>query len=154
MQKLSKLASEIWNEYWTLILTQAQIDYMVNKFQSFEAIKKQIENDEYIYNIIEHNGNQVGYFGVTPKTDYLFLSKFYIKKDFRGIGCGNFAFNKIMQIARQYNKKAIKLTVNKYNTNTIKIYEKWGFKTVEAVVTDIGNNFVMDDYIMKYELQK
>lgn len=57
-----------------------------------------------------------------------------------------------MQIARQYNKKAIKLTVNKYNTNTIKIYEKWGFKTVEAVVTDIGNNFVMDDYIMKYEL--
>lgn len=152
VQKLAKLASEIWNEYWTVILSQAQIDYMVDKFQSYGAIKNQIENDRYIYNILEDSDKVIGYFGVSPKDNYLFLSKLYIKKDFRGLGCGKLAFNKIKQIAQQYNKKMIRLTVNKHNINTIKAYEKWGFNTVEDVVTDIGNGFVMDDYIMQYEL--
>lgn len=30
-----------------------------------------------------------------------------------------------------------------------KIYEKIGFITIDSVVTDIGNGFVMDDYIME-----
>ena len=51
-----------------------------------------------------------------------------------------------------YNK--IRLTVNKYNQYTIDAYNKWGFKTVDSVVTDIGNGFVMDDYIMEYEIGK
>lgn len=152
IQKLVKLASEIWNEYWTVILSQAQIDYMVDKFQSYDAIKNQIENDKYIYNIFQDSDNVIGYFGVSLKDDYLFLSKLYIKKDFRGLGCGKLAFNKIKQIAQQYNKKIIRLTVNKHNINTIKAYEKWGFNTVDDVVSDIGNGFVMDDYIMQYEL--
>ncbi len=152
IQNLADLASEIWHEYWTAILKPEQIDYMVEKFQSFNAIKNQLENDRYIYNILEDSGNIIGYFGVSVKDNYLFLSKLYIKKDFRGLGCGKQAFNKIKQIAQQYNKKSIQLTVNKYNTNTIKAYEKWGFKEIDAVVTDIGNGFVMDDYIMEFSL--
>lgn len=152
MQKLAKLASEIWHEYWTVILSAEQIDYMVDKFQSYNAIKNQIENDKYIYNIFQDSDNVIGYFGVSLKDDYLFLSKLYIKKDFRGLGYGKLAFKKIKQIAQQHNKKMIRLTVNKHNINTIKVYEKWKFKIIEAVVTDIGSGFVMDDYIMQYEL--
>ena len=149
---LEKLASEIWNEYWTIILSQSQIDYMLDKFQSYNAIKNQIENERYIYNILEYNEKFLGYFGVSIKEEYLFLSKLYIKKDFRGLGYGKIAFNKIKQIALKNNKKSIRLTVNKNNLNTIKAYEKWGFKTIDAVVTDIGCGFVMDDYIMEFEL--
>ena len=149
---LEKLASEIWNEYWTIILSQSQIDYMLDKFQSYNAIKNQIENERYIYNILEYNEKFLGYFGVSIKEEYLFLSKLYIKKDFRGLGYGKIAFNKIKQIALKNNKKSIRLTVNKNNLNTIKAYEKWGFRTIDSVVTDIGNNFVMDDYIMEFEL--
>lgn len=152
IQQLADLASEIWHEYWTAILKPEQIHYMVEKFQSYNAIKNQLENDRYIYNILEDSGNIIGYFGVSVKENYLFLSKLYIKKDFRGLGCGKQAFNKIKQIAQQYNKKSIQLTVNKYNTNTIKAYEKWGFKEVDSVVTDIGKGFVMDDYIMEFSL--
>ena len=64
------------------------------------------------------------------------------------------AFNKIKQIALEYGKNKIKLTVNKNNTNTIKTYEKWGFKQIDSVVTDIGCGFVMDDYIMEYSLEE
>ena len=149
---LANLASEIWHEYWTVILSVEQIDYMVNKFQSEVAIKNQIEGERYVYNILEDNGNVLGYFGIAPKENYLFLSKLYIKKEFRNLGCGRLAFNKIKQFSQQFNKKSIQLTVNKNNINTIKAYEKWGFKTIDAVVTDIGNGFVMDDYIMEFEL--
>lgn len=152
--KLVRLASEIWHEYWPVLLSREQIDYMIEKFQSFNAIKNQIKNERYIYNILEDNGNIIGYFGISIKEDYLFLSKLYIKKEFRGLGCGRSAFNKVLQIAREYNKKSVKLTVNKYNTNTIIAYEKWGFQKIDSVVTDIGNSFVMDDFIMEYVLKE
>ena len=154
IKNLANLASEIWHEYWTVILSIEQIDYMLEKFQSNEAIKNQIKGEQYVYNMLENNGNILGYFGVTPKEDYLFLSKLYIKKEFRKSGCGRLAFTKIKQLAQQFNKKSIKLTVNKNNTNTIKAYEKWGFTTIDSVVTDIGNGFVMDDYIMEFKLQE
>lgn len=147
IKELAELASSIWHEYWTEILSPEQIDYMIENFQSEHAIKQQIENENYSYYYIVVNGIKAGYFGVSDKHDYLFLSKLYISKDYRHQGLGTNAFEKIKELA---NNKKIQLTVNKYNFNTIKAYEKWGFKTVNSVVTDIGNGFVMDDYIMEY----
>ena len=86
------------------------------------------------------------YIGVSVKTDYLFLSKLYIAHNFRHKGLGREAFNKIKTLG--FNK--IKLTVNKQNKNTIDAYQKYGFKITDKIVTDIGNGFVMDDYIMEY----
>ena len=44
------------------------------------------------------------------------------------------------------------LTVNKQNKMAIRAYEKQGFITVDAVVTDIGEGFVLDDCIMEKPL--
>ena len=41
------------------------------------------------------------------------------------------------------------LTVNKGNDLGIRAYKGTGFQIVEAVVTDIGEGFVMDDYVME-----
>lgn len=147
IKELANLASDIWHEYWTEILSPEQIDYMVENFQSEHAIKKQIENENYSYYFIVENGENAGYFGVSDKSDHLFLSKLYISKNYRRKGLGSKAFEKIKEIA---GSRKIQLTVNKYNSNTIKAYKKWGFKTVNSVVTDIGQGFVMDDYIMEY----
>lgn len=146
IKELANLASKIWHEYWPIILTDEQIDYMVEKFQSEKAIKQQITNENYTYYFIRENGENVGYFGISDKGDYLFLSKLYIYGSHRHKGLGSKAFEKIKQIA---NGKKIQLTVNKYNEHTISAYKKWGFKVTDSVVTDIGNGFVMDDYIME-----
>lgn len=152
IEPLAKLANEIWHQYWTIILTPEQIDYMVEKFQSYDAILNQYKNENYTYYFIYKNEQKAGYFGVSEKSDHMFLSKLYIKKEFRHQGIGAAAFEKIKEIAKDKNYKTIQLTVNKYNKNTIKAYDKWGFKTIDSVVTDIGNGFVMDDYIMKYTI--
>ena len=149
--KLAKLTNYIWHEYWTCILTNEQIDYMVEKFQSEKAILNQYKHEKYSYYFINENGKDIGYFGLSDKKDYLFLSKLYISKEYRHKGIGTKSFEKIKEIAKAKGYKAIRLTVNKHNTNTINAYNQWGFKTIDAVVTDIGNGFVMDDYIMEYK---
>ncbi len=147
IKELASLACAIWHEYWTCILSPEQIDYMVENFQSEKAMKNQVENENYTYYFITANNKNIGYFGISDKNEYLFLSKLYIKKEYRHKGIGQIAFEKIKEIA---NGQRIILTVNKRNTNTINAYKKWGFKTIDSVVTDIGNGFVMDDYIMEY----
>jgi len=148
--ELANLASEIWHEYWVEILTPEQIDYMVENFQSEKAISNQIKNENYIYFFINVDNENAGYIGLSKKQDHLFLSKLYIKKEFRHKGLGTKAFDFIKNFAKENNYTNIILTVNKYNTNTINAYKKWQFKEIDSVVTDIRNGFVMDDYIMKY----
>ena len=148
---LAALASEIWHEYWKTLLSKEQIEYMVENFQSEKAMYKQINEDSYSYYFIIQNSNIAGYFGICPEDGYMFLSKLYLKKDFRGQGLGRQAFEEIKKITKNSGLNKIQLTVNKYNTNTIKAYEHWGLDTIDAVVTDIGKGFVMDDYIMEYK---
>ena len=145
---LADLASEIWHEYWPCLLTEAQIDYMVDKFQSEKAIIEQIQNQNYTYYFLIQDGEIVGYTGVAPKEDYLFLSKLYLKKEFRHKGLGEKAFEKIKNLGF----KKIRLTVNKHNSSAYNAYLKYGFKVIDSVVTDIGSGFVMDDFIMECEL--
>lgn len=150
MKQLAELTSEIWHEYWTCILSAEQIDYMVEKFQSQKAMEEQIANENYVYFYITAKNEKAGYIGMSKKSDYLFLSKLYIKKEFRHQGIGTIAFDFIKKFAGENGYQKIRLTVNKHNLNTIKAYEKWGFVTIDSVVSDIGRGFVMDDYIMEY----
>lgn len=153
IEKLAKLASSIWHEYWPCILSSEQIDYMVDKFQSEHAINNQIKYEDYLYYIIKNDDDVCGYFGIsTFHKDYLFLSKLYLKSEYRHLGIGKKSVEFIKQIALDLGYEKIQLTVNKHNTNTINAYLKYGFITIDKVVTDIGNNFVMDDYIMEYKI--
>ncbi len=148
LEIVAKLAFEIWNEHFTPIIGKAQVDYMVEKFQSRKAISEQIENG-YSYYLIKADAGYVGYTGICPKEDELFLSKLYIKASHRGKGYGRKVVEFLEDLTRQKELGKITLTVNKNNTDTIKAYEKFGFANLGALVQDIGNGFVMDDYKME-----
>lgn len=152
IKELSNLASEIWHEYWPAMLSYDQIEYMLQKFQSENAIKEQLNKGKYIYSMFEYSGVVFGYYGVFPQKDFLFLSKFYIKNGYRSMGFGKLAFENIKQIALKNDLNKIRLTVNRNNHNAISAYEKLGMEIVNESVTDIGNGFVMDDYIMEIRL--
>lgn len=144
---IAKLAKIVWHEHYIPIIGKAQVEYMVAKFQTSEAMQQQA-SEGYEYYIIKHENENAGYLSIKKNNDDLFLSKIYLLKEFRGKKIGKTAFNFIEQKAKNYQCKTISLTVNKGNTNTIKAYEKSGFKNIEAIVIDIGNGFVMDDYRM------
>jgi O-acetyl-ADP-ribose deacetylase (regulator of RNase III)/GNAT superfamily N-acetyltransferase len=149
---VADLASIIWNEYYIPIIGQEQVDYMIHSFQSGEAITTQIEKEGYEYYLIEHLTKPSGYISIKKTGDDLFLSKFYVSKEKRGTGLGKKGLKFVINRARELGAHAITLTVNKYNTDSIKAYDRMGFKNTGSVVNDIGKGFVMDDYTMRYEL--
>ncbi len=153
IEQLAQSALKIWNEYYIQIITKEQIDYMVNKFQSAEAIADQIENQGYEYYLLKPEDAIAGYIGVkeTPQ-DSLFLSKFYILKENRGKGYAREAMDFMTELCKKRGIKSIWLTVNRNNENSIKVYEKFGFHVTKTQVSDIGNGYVMDDFIMEKDI--
>ena len=59
---------------------------------------------------------------------------------------------KVFEEARGFGKKKVYLTVNKHNYHAIDVYKKTGFVIAKEAVTDIGNGYVMDDYVFEYVL--
>jgi len=150
---LVRLAAEIWNEYFITIISREQIDYMLQKFQSYPALTDQLKHQGYEYYFMELNGSNIGYMGVKQEEGKLFLSKLYILKEQRGRGFASRAMEFLVELCRKRGLRAIWLTVNRYNDATIAVYEKKGFKKLRTQVADIGNGFVMDDYIMEKEIR-
>ena len=148
---VAALAEEIWHEHFPPIIGEEQVDYMVEKFQSFDALKKQIA-DGYEYFLISSDYMMVGYTGVKEKDGSLFLSKLYLLKDSRGQHLSTEVFGHLADLAKERKLDKIWLTCNKYNSHSLDVYKHLGFEIVRDEVTDIGNGIVMDDYILEYPI--
>lgn len=149
---VAQLAAAIWREYYVSIITIEQIEYMIGKFQSISAITDQIDHQGYEYYFIHNGESVVGYMSVREEEDKLFLSKFYISKEHRGQGYASQASAFLEQLCKDRNLSHIWLTVNRDNESSIAVYEKKGFQIVQEQIADIGNGFVMDDFIMEKEI--
>ena len=144
-----KLAHETWNEYYPVIITQSQIDYMLDKYQSKSAIHKQLEQGA-LYYVAYLEAIPAGYFSLIPQRDkQVQLSKFYLLKKYRGRGYASEMFRFIVDVMRQQQLTRIWLTVNKNNSRAIAVYQAIGFVKTNSLVMDIGNGFVMDDFRME-----
>ncbi|MBB3113838.1 ribosomal protein S18 acetylase RimI-like enzyme [Paenibacillus phyllosphaerae] len=147
------LAAAIWREYYVTIITMEQIEYMVDRFQSVSAITEQIQQQGYEYYLIRRDNNTVGYLSVRPDEEgKLFLSKFYVAKEHRGHGYASQAMAFLAQLCQDRRLSHLWLTVNRHNESSIAVYEKKGFRVVREQVADIGNGYVMDDYVMEKEI--
>ena len=147
---IETLAKEIWTQHYLPIIGQAQIDYMLEKFQSETVVRRDINNG-YTYLIAYCGGTPCGYSAV-KETDGIFISKFYVKQSYRGKGAGRAMLDAIHEYAKDLGATRIWLTCNKHNTVTLDIYRKLGFTAVDSIVTDIGGGFVMDDHVLELKL--
>ena len=147
IETVALLAREIWYEHYVPIIGRAQVDYMVEKFQSAAAIRDQIDSG-YEYYLVDHHAEPVGYIALQSQPGLLFISKFYLCQDARGSGLGRVAMRFIETLGRERGVSRLELTVNK-NNPALQAYLRLGFANCGSVVADIGNGFVMDDYRME-----
>lgn len=147
-----KLAHEIWNEHYIKILSQDQIDYMLDLFYSTQKIESEIDKG-IIWEMFVVDEEPVGYLVCKTEQSKIYISKIYLKAKTRGQGLGKLLLNRAIELALQNHKKSIYLNVNKNNTDAIAFYKRNGFVKVDEGVFDIGNGYVMDDYIMELTLQ-
>ena len=68
------------------------------------------------------------------------------------MGLSRLAINFLINLCKERGLGRIRLTCNIHNQDTLTAYDHLGFKIVESAVADIGNGFVMDDYILELKI--
>ena len=141
------LAFPIWREHYTPIIGAAQVEYMLRQRQTAQAVEEQVRQGDLYFLIQTGRGDEIGFFSIQFRPREVFLSKFYLLKDFRGKGLARKVLDFIRKMALEKQASRITLLVHKRNPS-VKAYQALGFRILEPVATDIGNGYVMDDYRM------
>ena len=146
------LAKQIWPDAYREILSQQQINYMMNYIYGEAALKRQMASGHQfiiIYNI----AIPVGFISFNEVEPGIYkLQKIYILANQQGRGTGKFAVGQVIAAIKPKGAKALLLNVNKYN-KAIGFYEKLGFVTISDEKIDIGQGYFMDDYVMEKKLE-
>ncbi len=149
LEIVKDLAYKIWPIAYCEILSSSQLDYMLSKFYSIEALESQMKLGHVFLLLGEPNHNlgfasyQLNYEPNTCK-----LHKIYIDSTLQGKGNGKKLLQEVISNAQQNYQKSLILNVNK-NNKAITFYQSQGFKIIKEEVIDIGNDYVMDDYVME-----
>ena len=147
-RQLEPFAASIWEQHYTPIIGADQVAFMLNKYQSAQAMFDQFSAG-YKYAVVISGGQKAGYFAYDGKAEKdVFISKLYIHKDFRRRGLGRRILDFISKEARALGCMAMTLSVNKDNSDSIQFYTAYGFQTIKAQKVAIGQGFYMDDYVM------
>ncbi|PTT16745.1 GNAT family N-acetyltransferase [Flavobacterium sp. HMWF030] len=150
-----KTIQEITNITWPItygeILSKEQLDYMLGLFYSEEALAKQIENKEQLFYLISDSESIIGFIGIEHnyKNEAITkIHKIYLLPETQGKGIGKKVFDEIQNMALENNSKGLLLNVNRFNT-ALGFYKKIGFEVAEEINIEIGNGYLMEDYVMK-----
>ena len=77
------------------------------------------------------------------------VDKLYVMPENQGSGAGRFLMDFAFSEAKKENLMGVMLNVNRDN-KAVKFYEYYGFKTAYSGDFDIGEGYLMQDYIMVY----
>ena len=144
------LAHRIWHRHYPGIITVEQIDYMLARGYATAALAGFIARAGAGLAIARADGEPVGFaaWHRADETATTKLDKLYVLPEHQGRGVGRRLIEHVEAAARADGAHALVLNVNKHNAKSISAYVRCGFDVRREVVVDIGNGFVMDDYVM------
>jgi GNAT superfamily N-acetyltransferase len=150
-EAIRAIAKEVWPIAYGAILSQAQLDYMMGMMYSVSSLQLQSGAKKHYFILAKEEDTILGFasyefnYGKKPKTK---IHKIYILTSEQGKGIGNKLIDYIANEAKQRHQKGLILNVNRKNIAT-RFYERLGFSVSFEEVIDIGNGYVMDDYVME-----
>lgn len=151
VEGLSALASAIVKEHFDPIIGPEQNDYMIRRAQSVPAILEQLAAGARYDLVRDESGTAIGFLAYYPEEGQMYLSKFYLEKTARGHGYARQMLAFLIEQTRQAGLLSIFLHCNRHN-NALLAYEGLGFVKTGEMVTEIGEGFVMDDFVYTYYL--
>lgn len=150
---IKEIAEKSWRKHYPGIISNEQIEYMLEQMYSEKEVKTHFENPNYHYYLLVDNDTPLGIMGFEnhyqPNTTK--LHRIYLLVEAKGKGLGKFALNFLKEQVKESGDQRIILAVNKQNPS-YHFYISQGFKTYEEGIFEIGNGYVMDDYLMEYFL--
>jgi len=148
------IAQEVWPIAYGAILSEEQLAYMMEMMYSIPSLQKQANEKGNHFILAVEDETPLGFaayeldYDQTKKTK---IHKIYILSNQQGKGIGRLLIDYIKQQARQNNQETLLLNVNKNNVAR-HFYQKLGFSISYEEVIDIGQGYVMDDYVMEISI--
>jgi ribosomal protein S18 acetylase RimI-like enzyme len=149
------LAHEIWHRHYPGIITLEQIDYMLSRGYSREALAPFVTDPTRGLALAERGAQALGFAAWYPPGEpaTMKLDKLYVLPQMHWQGIGRMLIDHVAQAARRAGCGTLTLNVNRNNTASIRAYERCGFRIVKSGDFPIGNGFVMEDYVMERPLE-
>lgn len=143
------LVHEIYYPTYKDILTKDQIDFMLHKSYTVEALVEAMNTGQEFY-LLQDENNFLGFMGLKEATDsVLRIEKLYLLPLTQGHGCGKLMILHAQKVAESTGRRILELNVNRAN-QAYYFYLKQGFKVTQEV--DIPYyGYVLDDYVMQKE---
>lgn len=150
---IKSLSDRIWPPTFQNILTQEQIAYMMDMMYSTSSLEKQMA-DGHHYILIREDKEYLGYLSYElnyKNSNITKVHKIYVLPSLQGRGIGRFFIDAVAEIARKNRNTELSLNVNRFN-KALDFYKRIGFEVMYSEDVDIGNGFLMEDYVMNKKI--
>lgn len=153
-EALGALARHIWQTHYPDIISQAQIDYMLHQRYHAAVIRQQLGQPGSWWDVAQNDAALIGFVHYFLDTDAqrIKLDKLYVHPAWQRCGVGAALLGRAEFEARRQGCGTLTLRTNKHNLIALAAYQKYGFIVTAEVVTEIGEGFVMDDYVLEKTL--
>lgn len=154
---IQDLAKRSWENAYAEILSIEQMEYMLNTMYSQSEIATHLKNSDYHYFLVfDENSNEYdGFIGFENhyEDNTTKLHRIYLVPESKGKGLGKKTLKFLNEKTLESGDNRVILNVNKHNSAK-KFYESQGYKVYDEGIFDIGNGYVMDDYLMEFVIPK
>lgn len=145
------LAKIVWPVTYGTILSKEQLDYMFEMMYSVSSLQNQATKRAHHFIIAYEDQMPIGFASYEfdcEKTSKTKIHKIYILPNLQGKGIGKKIIDYITNQAVIAKNTAVFLNVNRFNTAK-DFYLKIGFGILKEEDIDIGNGYLMEDYVME-----
>ncbi|GAB4032629.1 GNAT family N-acetyltransferase [Spirosoma gilvum] len=153
---IQDIANRTWPNTFGEILSPDQISYMLDMMYSLDSLKSQTNDKQHVFLLAKDDTSQeyLGYcsYEFNYKGQSLTkIHKIYLLPASQGKGVGRLLIDTVAEVAKANNNDRLGLNVNR-NNKAIQFYERVGFAIVGQEDIDIGDGFLMEDFVMEKPL--
>lgn len=150
VEALSALARDIWQRYYRPdILTEDELEFFLERGYAPSRLSAHMLAGAR-YEWIRMAGKRVGFLAYRMEAEArrIHLSKLYVDPCWHGRGVGAMALSRVCREATQAGIGEIYLYVFRNNERAIRAYSRAGFVIDRTEMTECGDGYRYDDYVM------
>ncbi|MCR5815448.1 MAG: GNAT family N-acetyltransferase [Ruminococcus sp.] len=151
--KTTCLANRIFGQHFTPMMPRQQIDYILDTYNSYNAINERISTGGYKYYSIVCDSRQAGFFAYVPRLgEAVEITEIGVIKKQRGKGCCKKALDFIASNARENGAKTVKIKIDKKNEMALNAFKALGMQEIGEEQTKLMGDFFVEQVILALDI--
>lgn len=149
---IQEIAGKTWPVAYEPIIGKDQVEYMLGLFYSRPSLEDQMKNQHYFF-LALLNYSPIGFVSFSHLDGEIYkLHKLYVLPHAQKSGAGRRLLETAETVAKSMGGEKLRLNVNRQNEARA-FYERAGFTITGQEDIDIGNGYLMNDYVLEKELE-